>query len=209
MNDTGFFIAPAGLRQAYPSHAQWSGTNRLLSEPECQALIDLGAVLGFVPATIGDEQVQRLDRDYRCVDVATLPFEPRLRWLYERLSLRASLVNQEYYGFDLAGLLEPVQLLRYTAKSAEQGVAGHYRWHQDFGNGYMGRRKLSLVVQLSGADDYEGCLLTLMSHQTETMNYRARGEGVCFPSWTPHCVSPIERGVRYALVAWVHGSPFR
>jgi predicted 2-oxoglutarate/Fe(II)-dependent dioxygenase YbiX len=30
-----------------------------------------------------------------------------------------------------------------------------------------------------------------------------------FPSWTPHCVSNITRGTRYALVAWVHGTPFR
>lgn len=39
--------------------------------------------------------------------------------------------------------------------------------------------------------------------------YIGQGEAICFPSWTPHRVTPIEWGVRHALAVWVHGPQFR
>lgn len=207
MNTHGIFVQPAGLQRDYPSHVQWSGAQRMLSPPECAALIDCGELLGWKPGTIGSAEANRHDPNYRSVEVATLAYRPDFDWLYQRITDWVVGANREYYHFDLAGLLEPLQLLRYTA--AEGQLAGHYDWHQDFGSGYMGRRKLSVVAQLTDGAEYDGCELTLMSHRQEKMPYRGAGDAVVFPSWTPHCVSHITRGVRHALVAWVHGTPFR
>jgi PKHD-type hydroxylase len=209
MNTHGIFIQPHGLAKEYPSHVQWSGSNRILSPPECEAIIDAAGALGWQPGTIGSPTEHRHDPSYRCVEVCTLPYAPSIDWLYERITTRVVAANEQYYGFDLAGLLETVQVLRYTAAETAGAPNGHYNWHQDFGAGYMGRRKLSVVIQLSDGHEYEGCQLTLMGHRLETMPYRGAGDGVAFPSWTPHYVSEITRGVRHALVAWVHGSPFR
>jgi len=209
MNNTGFFIAPKGLSQEYPSHVQWSGANRMLSAPECTHIIEQAETAGWRAGTIGSATSNREDPGYRRVDVCSATYSKQTEWLYERLSQKVPAANEQYFGFDVVGLMEEVQILRYTAPEVAGEPAGHYDWHQDFGSGYMGRRKLSVVVQLSDGADYEGCELTLMTHKMETMRYRGAGEGVIFPSWTPHCVSNITRGTRYALVAWVHGSPFR
>jgi PKHD-type hydroxylase len=209
MNHVGHFIQPPLLKQEYPSHVQWSGSNRILSLPETEAVIQCGDKFGWGAGAIGGPGANRVDPGYRCVDVCTLPFTDKLHWLYERITARVAAANEQFYGFELSGLLEPLQLLRYTAAQVASQKNGHYDWHQDFGAGYMGRRKLSVVIQLSDALDYDGCELSLMSHRLETMPYKAVGEGVLFPSWTPHYVSEITSGVRHALVAWVHGTPFR
>lgn len=209
MNRTGYFIAPREHNREFVSHAQWSGANRLLSPPECAAIIAMAEEAGWQDASIGSPDSRRIDPSYRCVKVCTLNFRLEADWLYERVSGRVEAANNAYYAFEITGLLEPFQVLRYDAPKAAGDTPGHYDMHQDFGAGYMSRRKLSVVAQLSEGTDYDGCELTLVTHKHEVMGYRGRGEGCLFPSWTPHYVSPITRGTRYAMVAWVHGPPFR
>lgn len=209
MNTTGYFFTPAPLAQDYPSHVQWTGANALLSPPECAAIIAAAERAGWAPAAVGSGEAARVDPAYRCVSTATLPFGAEHAWLYERVTTRVQWANEAYWRFDLTGLLEPFQVLRYEAPKTSDEIPGHYNWHQDFGAGYMGRRKLTILAQLSAGEDYEGCALTLMSHQSETLNYRNAGDAVAFACWTPHQVSEITRGVRYALVNWIHGPPLR
>jgi PKHD-type hydroxylase len=209
MNPTGYFIPPMELAREYPSHCQWTGENRAFSAPECDAIIAYGERSGFNPAGIGTPDQIRIDQSYRCVDLCMVPYSPETDWLYQRITQRLQWANEAYWRFDLTGLLEPLQLLRYKAATDINAPAGHYDWHQDFGAGYMGRRKITFIGQLTAGEDYEGCAPTIMSHQQETLSYRNRGDALAFASWTPHMVSPIERGTRYALVAWIHGAPFR
>lgn len=209
MNSTGYFIEPAQLRREYPSHVQWSGSNSILSPPECDALVQMAKSIGFSPAAIGNNEQFHVDPAYRQTDTATLEFSKETDWLYRRITERVASANRDYYGFDLCGLIEPFQVLRYTFNAESNEPPGHYDWHQDFGAGTMGRRKISFVANLSDPSEYDGCRLTLMSHRAEQLNYVGKGEGFIFPSWSPHCVSNITRGIRYSMVAWVHGAPFR
>jgi PKHD-type hydroxylase len=209
MNATGFFIPPAEIAADYPSHVQWSGANSLFSPPECDAIIAAADAVGWQDAAVGSPGQARIDKSYRCVETTSLPYLDSLAWLYKRVTERVHWANQAHWQLDLTGLLEPFQVLRYTAPRHDGDVPGHYDWHQDFGAGYMSRRKLTVVAQLSDGTDYDGCELTVMSHRQETLPYRDRGSAVTFPCWTPHHVAPIARGTRYALVAWVHGSPLR
>lgn len=207
-------MAPTGYpillspNSEFPGHIQWSGENPLLSPPECRELIAVGEKKGLRPAAVGNPEDSRVDTNIRKVDAATLLFEDA-PWLYERLAVRVKSANDQYYRFDLVGLTEPVQLLRYTAAKTADEKPGHYGWHQDFGAGYMANRKLSVVVQLSQPETYKGCRLRMMSHFEQEVPYVGQGEAVMFPSWTPHHVTPIEEGVRYALAIWVHGPRFR
>lgn len=209
MNREGFFIEPPARQQEYPTHLQYTGDNQFFSSPECDTLIELAHKAGFTPATIGSPTDQRLDPAWRCVDVAMLPFDPSTAWAYERTSKRVQWANADHWGFDLIGLREAFQVLRYRAPAEEGAPAGHYNWHQDYGAGYMGNRKLSFCGQLSAPEDYDGCALELQTHITEPMPYRQRGDAVLFASWTPHRVTPITRGERFAIVSWVHGPAFR
>lgn len=209
MNLTGLFVPPAG-RPHFVSHFQYSGDNRLLSQPECDAVLALAEKAGFGEAAIGNPDASRVEKSYRAAKIALLRNEPASAWLYERVHQRVVAANQ-HFGFDLAGLLEEFQVVQYDAPETPEEHPGHYDWHQDFGADYMSRRKLSMVVQLSEPENYAGCQLTIMDPGPKELSglYGERGAGVIFPSWMPHCVTPITRGRRHSLVVWVHGHPFR
>jgi PKHD-type hydroxylase len=72
-----------------------------------------------------------------------------------------------------------------------------------------------LVVQLSNPADYDGCALRMFTdcdfvpRTPEGVPVTEQGDAVLFPSWAPHMVTPITRGTRYALAAWVCGPQFR
>ena len=124
-------------------------------------------------------------------------------WVFEKLSHVVSSLNADYFGFDLTGFGEALQLTNYH--EARQGT---YKWHQDFGSSGVSR-KLSLVLQLSNPTEYEGGELQLLtSGQPTTINKR-RGLITVFPAWTLHQVTPVIKGTRQTLVAWVSGEPFK
>lgn len=194
-----------------PTHVQWSGDNRMFSPEECKQIIRAGEELGLGFAMIGNggNNTAILDKSYRCVKATALWRQKKqdLTWVYERIASKIELANRDFYRFDLTGLGEPPQFLKYEV--LENDVPGHYDWHQDFGGGLSSNRKLSLVVQLSDPADYTGCRLRLMDGKEWEAPYIGQGEAICFPTWAPHRVTPIESGVRYALAVWIHGPQFR
>ena len=69
-------------------------------------------------------------------------------------------------------------------------------------------RKLSVTVQLSKTEDYEGGDLEFEDVQTSA-DFRAQGTVLVFPSYLRHRVHPVTSGIRYALVAWFFGPQWR
>lgn len=65
-------------------------------------------------------------------------------------------------------------------------------------------RKISVTVQLSAGDDYEGGELELNSGKILSA-MREAGAIVLFPSFMLHRVAPVTRGQRWAIVGWVQG----
>lgn len=123
-------------------------------------------------------------------------------WIFERLATVVLPMNEQFYKFDLDGFFQGLQFTKYTAPGQ------HYTWHVDRGGG-VGVRKLSLSMQLSDPDDYDGGDLTFKYGEEEQIASRERGMIALFPSWTLHRVTPVTRGTRYSLVAWVSGPPFK
>ncbi len=85
---------------------------------------------------------------------------------------------------------------------------GHYTWHMDGGK-KTANRKISVSVQLSDSSDYEGGNIGLFYTRNERVASRDRGAIVTFPSWVMHRVTPVTRGVRYSLIAWIVGPRWR
>ena len=121
------------------------------------------------------------------------------QWVDE-LVIAAALAANDLFKFQISGLIERPQLLRYTAPN------GGYDWHLDIGNGDHSTRKISLSFLLN--DNYEGGELCFFT--SGEMCARA-DKGVClaFPSFLPHKVNPVTKGERWALVAWITGEPYR
>ncbi len=125
------------------------------------------------------------------------------RWLYDRLWDGARDFNQNCFGVEITGIRDHIQLARYDASDQ-----GFYDWHMDFGPPALGR-KISISVQLSDPADYDGGDLEFsFGARTQTAE-RTRGMTIAFPSFAIHRVTPVTRGVRWSLVAWVAGPRWR
>ena len=135
--------------------------------------------------------------------VVMLGPEERYAWLYERLWNAAQECNRLFFCVDVGGVEANVQLARYDSASL-----GFYNWHTDFA-GIRPLRKLSISIQLSRPEDYDGGDLELMYGIEPQKLDRTRGALIAFPSFMLHRVTPVTRGTRWSLVAWILGSRWR
>jgi PKHD-type hydroxylase len=90
----------------------------------------------------------------------------------------------------------PMLVSRYT-------VGQEYGLHVD--NAFMGavRSDLSFTLFLSDADSYEGGALRLELPAGSQAIRLPAGSLVLYPSTSLHCVEPVARGQRLAIVGWV------
>jgi hypothetical protein len=77
-------------------------------------------------------------------------------------------------------------------------------------------RKISMTCNLNIPGDYEGGNLKFdFGNHAENSRYheceeiRPQGSVICFPSFLPHCVTPVTSGTRYSLVLWSLGEPWK
>jgi len=144
-----------------------------------------------------------LNAEIRRSQVVMLGNEPKYAWLYERILDAAQQCNRLFFGVDIVGVEANLQLGRYDSSDR-----GFYGWHTDFA-GIRPMRKLSVSIQLSRADDYEGGDLEIMYGTEPQKLDRTRGAFIVFPSFMLHRVTPVTRGTRWSLVAWVVGARWR
>ena len=157
-------------------------------------------------AMVGGGGVGVNDSSIRRSGLHWLPNNNETQWVFETLGHVVSSLNAQFFGFDLTGFGEQIQLTNYDG--SEQGM---YGWHVDMGPHTSSPcRKLSIVVQLSDPVDYEGGVLELQPSGKDVVKMRKqRGLVVAFPSWTLHQVTPVTQGNRQSLVAWISGPPFK
>lgn len=194
---------------------QWYWFKSALTKEEVNKIIMLASELPIERATtIGSngEVVEENDPNgIRSSMVKWIPQNKDWSWLYQRLIDMAAEANDALWKFDLVSAPENIQYTEYYAHEN-----GHYDWHQDIGPGDLGsKRKVSITIQLSESDEYEGGELQITSGGDTSNDWGAqtcpRGGGVAvlFPSYMMHRVSPVTKGTRRSLVLWVGGSHYR
>lgn len=142
------------------------------------------------------------DETLRKTKLSFIPDSTDNIWLYQKLGQLGIQCNHERYGYDLLGFHHELQLARYSE-------GDFFDWHLDFGAGEISHRKLSISVQLSDSDEYEGGDLQFMINQKVINAPRTKETVVVFPSFIMHRVTPITKGVRQSIVAWLAGPPYR
>jgi PKHD-type hydroxylase len=171
--------------------------NSFLTAAECASIIAQGDTQTSVAGSLGGDDT--IKESTRRSKVTYLMHDDENAWLYDRLGLEIQQVNAEAYGYELSGI-EAIQLATY-----DEG--DHYDWHTDLGEGDNSTRKLSLSIQLTPADEYDGGELEFM--KMTDLGTKNQGAIIFFPSFLHHQVKPVTRGRRYSLVAWVHGDAFK
>jgi PKHD-type hydroxylase len=145
------------------------------------------------------------DKSMRSSSVKWIPQDEKWQWLYEKLMQLAVDANKELWNFDLISAPELIQYTEYYASEE-----GHYDWHQDIGPGVGSLRKVSITVQLSDSDEYEGGDLQLWYGGNSSINAeRGAGVVVVFPSYMMHRVSKVTKGTRRSFVLWVGGQHYK
>ncbi len=167
---------------------------------EVDRILDLwDADKGEEAQVTGDEPYRE---ELRKSSVMFLEPSEETHWIYNRIAELGSGVNMQRYGFDIQGFLQPLQL-------AEYGIGEHFDWHLDFAVGPASHRKLSITVQLSDADAYEGGDLQFQINNRVETAPRRKGTVVVFPSFIQHRVTEVTSGKRNSIVGWLSGPPYR
>jgi PKHD-type hydroxylase len=177
-------------------YAYWENA---FSPEECQKIIEIGTHKFLEPGLIGPGHSTELGRDSQ---VSWLFKNDGMEWAYRRMQEIILNLNDQFFQFDLFGMVEGCQFTKYS----EPG--GKYDSHIDlvFGGPV---RKLSFVLQLTPEEEYDGGDLELCLSNGHTPMSRKQGYVTVFPSFVMHQVTPVTKGTRYSLVSWITGKPFK
>ena len=147
-----------------------------------------------------------INRTRTCTLSWLLP-TPDTQWIFDRVSDCLLSINDQHYKFVL-DQYEPLQFTNYKENRSE-----FYAPHLDAVYGVksqMTSRKLSLILQLTDPETYDGGeLLMYFGRDKPTPVPKHRGAVVVFPSFMLHEVTPVQRGRRNSLVTWAHGPLFK
>lgn len=172
---------------------------------ECKAIRDMGDLLAFHQATVGQGRVDTEVRDSKVAWIDDNPNHEAMearQWVIGRIADTIAMVNRDKFQLEL-DYFRPIQ---YTKYALDQ----YYDWHCDSDEGSEApeHRKLSAVLMLTGPDDYEGgeLELNINGNPEKTLLLRPpAGTVIFFRSHVPHRVRPVTKGNRASLVVWAMG----
>ena len=178
----------------------WAFQTRVFSPKQCKWIINFCKKKGLMTAGV-DVQRPRKNKKIR---------DSRVCWLnhnecpdvYAKLTDVINELNNKYFNFDLFGFMEDIQFTEYRAPG------GHYGKHIDRAS-KSSARKLSVTLQLSDPSTYEGGDLEIYIGDKPDKAKREQGCCNVFPSYVLHQVTPVTKGTRYSLVAWIGGPDFK
>lgn len=176
------------------SYAFWED---FLSKDECKKIIKIAKNQKFLEGKVSNNV-----KNVRKSNVTWLYPNEELEWLFRRITDVVINLNERFYKFDLYGMVEGFQFTNYKAPG------GKYDKHVDraFNRGI---RKLSVSIQLTDPKEYEGGELKLYESSTPTIMSKKQGTLILFPSFVLHEVTPVTKGERNSLVAWITGKNFK
>lgn len=172
-----------------------------LSPDKCDEVIR--SVTTITEAMVGPPHARRLDHQARRALVNWLDIEAD-RNLHDQLKALMDSANATF-RVD-ARTLRQAQYTLYDG-----AVGGHYGWHTDSTLHAWSDsvdRKLSMSIQLSDPSEYDGGAFEFFKGGA-VPGFKAKGTALVFPSFLLHRVTPVTRGSRCALVAWLEGPAWR
>lgn len=172
------------------------------TEEELEWIQNLNKLYPYQEATIGPDTHTEINDSVRKSKIKWMHHDDKSWWVYDKLVAMITEANRSW-GFTISSIIDSIQYTEYY----EDG--GHYDWHMDVGDYPQNNRKISITIQLSNPDDYEGGDLEFWVNTAPNKAPREQGFAVLFPSYLMHRVTPITKGVRKSLVVWVGGTTFQ
>jgi PKHD-type hydroxylase len=141
---------------------------------------------------------------HRKSDVIWINNSQESYWLYKKVSDAVRKINDKTYQFELSG----AESFQYTIYKDSE--LGEYFWHRDtLMYKIESVRKISVSILLSDTKEFKGGSFLFSPDGKPIEIEQEKGRMIVFPSWTPHCVTPILKGTRISLVMWLYGKRFK
>jgi len=175
----------------------WAFCKNAITTEECKKIIEIGNSIQEQKGVVYGNNA-----DIRCSDISWIYPSKDTEWLYRCITDIVLSLNNDFFKFDLFGLLEGLQFTKYSSPG------GKYNRHIDSLHNTP-VRKLSFSLQLSDEKEYSGGDLCLHLNSNKVTAPRPQGTFFAFPSYVLHEVEPVTCGTRYSLVGWATGAPFR
>ena len=186
---------PKGKLVYAPSLHGVANVVSVFTSEECEELIALALAEEGSYEVLVDENDS--DKSIRSVTVYTLT-QKKYPGLWERLQTIFEGSNSWRFEWSV---IRSVQILRF-----KQG--DHKSRSMDWSSATP-RRKISMVLQLSEPDEYEGGDVVLSAGHTDNVIPTNIGFATLWASYVPNHVTPITDGERWCLAAWAEGEPYR
>jgi len=172
--------------------------NNAFSKEECQTIINIAKNKGLIKG------ITKRESDVRNSKISWLYPVDGMDWVYRRITDITLNLNERFFNFDLFGINEGLQFTNYEAPS------GKYGKHVDRAMN-ISVRKLSISIQLTNPEEYEGGELKLYNEDDKEASVMDKTQGtlIIFPSYVLHEVMPVTKGERNSLVTWVTGKQFK
>lgn len=157
----------------------------------------------------GSVEEARTDLNYRRSDIAWIPPATETSHFIARIIAHyAYEANRQAFGFHLGPVVNDIQYTKYYGTDN-----GFYNWHADtffVGNKMAFDRKISVIIQLTDPDEYEGGAFLFEGgvEQPDPIELRKKGTVLVFPSYLNHMVEPVTKGERRSIVSWIEGPRF-
>lgn len=180
----------------------WATLDQIFSKEECEKIIKLAIKNKPKDGLVGKNSKLTLDKKIRQSKIIWLQPEEDTGWIFRRITDAIVNLNNNFFQFDINGMIEGLQFTIYKAPNS------NYKKHTDRTYGNI-VRKLSLSIELSPPESYEGGNLCLYESEKEFVLEKGQGRINMFPSFVLHEVTTVTKGTRYSLVAWVTGKQFK
>ena len=189
------------IMPGYSSYRSDFRPEMMFTPEECDQIIALANNDYSQKASVGTESKGAVALDIRNVNKYSIKYTEENAWIFDKIARSVATANAEYYKYEIMGITHGIELLHY--EGTEQG---HYDWHTDVGPGNSSTRKISVSVQLTDSNKYEGGNLEVNCNGQVRQAVKEKGSISLFPSYALHRVSPVTSGERWVLVIWIHGS---
>jgi len=206
LNQTDSTINQYGIELNKSGKGLWCWQPNFKIEPElCQKLIDCAEGHWQKARLIGpdNDNIRKGDN-----------FFDNEQWVYDLIFPHLFSVNKEAgWDFDITGA-ENYQIGKYEVGDFYAGHTDSIGTHATIWNTpenpilHGKTRKISMSLLLN--TDFEGGELSMTEGKMPVFSTKPEvGNMLFFPSYIQHEVAPVTKGVRYSLVMWFIGPPFK
>ena len=170
----------------------------VFTKEECEKIINIAKNKSWSRGKIRSvkKSIDYELKDMRSSNICWINCDEETDWIFSKIIYSAFKLNADFFQFNISGMDEGLQFTNYKSPSD--------RYDKHIDRCYNAKvRKLSLSIQLTDPNNYEGGELVIETINTEEKFKLNVGEIILYPSSYLHAVNKVNNGERLVCVGWI------